>query len=201
MFSINHATQRAMARKDRVSPFNMIEITVAIGVVAIGMVSLMALFPIGFNAHRDAIGELYASDLADQFLHVEKYDLQKDPTTWDTKVSALPSSKPTIGDDAITTKNATAFGGVFSNMYTANNSDGSTAGYYVEMKTDSMVDFNAQVLLWKTDVNVTRGYNLDPWHATDEGKAIGLNVEISWPAGKPYKEREKRCYHLEVFKP
>ena len=197
MFSINHAIWRTAARKSRVSPFNMIEITVAIGVVAIGMVSLMALFPIGFNAHRDAIGEFYASDLADQFLHVEKYSIQQD---W-TKVGTLPSSKPTVAEDATTSAGAAAFSNVFPNIYNASSPAATNGDYYVEMKTNSMVDFNAEILIWKTDVDVTRGYNLDPWHATDEDQAIGLNVEISWPAVKPYKEREKRCYHLEVFKP
>jgi hypothetical protein len=33
------------------------------------MAGIMALFPVGFNATRDAIGDNYSSDFADQFLH------------------------------------------------------------------------------------------------------------------------------------
>ncbi len=201
MNSFNNGKRRATSRGIRVSPFNMIEITVAIGVVAVGMVSLMVLFPIGFNAHRDAIGESYASDLADQVLHVMKYDIQKN---W-TKVASLPASKPTVADDVRTVAGSTqpfkTSDGAFSNIYTAEKEGGgSTDGYYVEMKTGSMTDFSAQVLVWKSDVNVTLN-NSTTWPATTQNKAIGLNMEISWPAGKPYKNREKRCFHLEVFKP
>ena len=52
------------------APFTMVEVTMAIGVIAIGMMGIMALFPIGFQAARDAIGDNYSSDLADQFLQV-----------------------------------------------------------------------------------------------------------------------------------
>ena len=50
--------------------FTLIEITLAIGIVAIGMAGVMALFPIGLNASRDAIGDNYSSSISEQFLHI-----------------------------------------------------------------------------------------------------------------------------------
>jgi competence protein ComGF len=35
-------------------PFNLIELMLALGVIVIGLVSVLALFPIGANANRDA---------------------------------------------------------------------------------------------------------------------------------------------------
>lgn len=48
--------------------FNLIEIALAIGVIGIGMTAIMALFPVGFSATRQAIAQNYATDAADQFL-------------------------------------------------------------------------------------------------------------------------------------
>ena len=52
------------------SLFTLVEVTMAIGVIALGMMGIMALFPIGFQASRNAIGDNYSSELADQFLQV-----------------------------------------------------------------------------------------------------------------------------------
>lgn len=45
--------------------FNLIEVTLAIAVVGLGMVSIMSLFPVGINATRQAVAENYASDAAE----------------------------------------------------------------------------------------------------------------------------------------
>lgn len=47
----------------------MIEIVLALGLVAVGLVSIMALFPVGMNATRDGMAEEYAATAADQVLH------------------------------------------------------------------------------------------------------------------------------------
>lgn len=52
--------------------FNLVEILLALGVVAIGICSVMVLFPIGANANHDASMETYAADVADQILRIVK---------------------------------------------------------------------------------------------------------------------------------
>ena len=56
-------------------PFSMVEILLALGVIAIGICSVMVLFPVGANATRDAAMETYAANAADQILHMVKYKL------------------------------------------------------------------------------------------------------------------------------
>lgn len=53
----------------------MVEILLALGVVAIGVCSVMVLFPVGSNATRDSVMEFYAANAADQMLHMIKYNL------------------------------------------------------------------------------------------------------------------------------
>ena len=55
--------------------FNMVEILLALGVVAVGICSVMVLFPVGSNATRDSAMETYASTSAEQILNMVKYKL------------------------------------------------------------------------------------------------------------------------------
>ncbi|MDD5697121.1 MAG: hypothetical protein PHH77_00760 [Victivallaceae bacterium] len=48
--------------------FNMIEILLALTVIAIGMTSILGLFPVGLNASRDAVAENCSADIADQLI-------------------------------------------------------------------------------------------------------------------------------------
>ncbi len=54
--------------------FNLVEITLAIAVVGLGMTAIMALFPVGFTATKQAVAQNYATDAADQFLsYIARY--------------------------------------------------------------------------------------------------------------------------------
>ena len=95
--------------------YNLVEVILALGVVAIGVVSIMALFPIGANASRDASMETYAANTADEMLQFVKYRLKEvgenDKQTdiddrWDKLIgndddSGAIKKKP--GDDALKT--------------------------------------------------------------------------------------------------
>ena len=84
--------------------YNLVEVILALGVVAIGVVSIMALFPIGANASRDASLETYAANVADEMLQLVKYQLKNTDgktqaqidDTWD---DLLSGSSPKITDD------------------------------------------------------------------------------------------------------
>jgi type II secretory pathway pseudopilin PulG len=83
--------------------YNLVEVILALGVVAIGVVSIMALFPIGANASRDASMETYAANVADEMLQYIKYQLKNTDgktlaeieNTWD---DLLSGSSPVISD-------------------------------------------------------------------------------------------------------
>ena len=69
----------------RQHPFNLIEILLALGVIAIGICSIMVLFPVGANASRDAIMEEYAAASAEQMLNMINFRLHMyDPGTQST---------------------------------------------------------------------------------------------------------------------
>ncbi len=91
--------------------YNLVEVILALGVVAIGVVSIMALFPIGANASRDASMETYAANVSDEMLQFVKYRLKlvedeeneqdkidkrwKDLVGTDTEEGAITETKPT----------------------------------------------------------------------------------------------------------
>jgi len=185
----------------RLSPFNLIEVTLAIGIVAVGMAGLMALFPIGFNATRDAIGESYSADTADQLLHVMAYQVKQSSADWNSLLGVndtdgiIQNQKPTpVPDDSAHTGKAFP---IFDNIYKT-----STPGvYYIESKTGNNLDFAAHARVWKTKThNISSDPTLPP-QFLDWDIAATINVELSWPAGKPYARRTKRYYQLTVFNP
>lgn len=75
--------------------FNLIEILIAMGVLAIGMVAVLGLFPVGFATTRDAMAESSSADAADQMLHMLQYKL-KNQIEWTALIGtdADPGSIP-----------------------------------------------------------------------------------------------------------
>ena len=49
--------------------FNMVEIALAIVIIAIGLSSVLVLFPIGINATREAIEESLAPEISEYVVH------------------------------------------------------------------------------------------------------------------------------------
>ena len=47
--------------------FNMIEIALAMAIIAFGMTSILGLFPVGLNASRNSVAENYSADAVEQF--------------------------------------------------------------------------------------------------------------------------------------
>ena len=53
-----------MRKKRHLSKFNLIEIVLAIGVVALGMTAVLALLPPALNANIDSQGDANAAEIA-----------------------------------------------------------------------------------------------------------------------------------------
>lgn len=217
-------------KKHQLGRFTLIEVTMSIAVIAIGMVGVMALFPIGFQASRDAIGDNYSSEAASNFLHViaQQCKAYSDNGTtvdgwgeWitnnpnkanDPAILQLPVSKPSdanIENIAKKTVNGAVLGdglGGYTNdacgMYFDDN--GINGLFYVESKTGDMVDFSGAIALWIESIECDSNGDgvID---GLDSGippaYAVRLCMEISWPIGRPYNQREKRNYVLEIFNP
>ena len=187
----------------RRSQFNMIEVVLALGVVAIGAVSLMALFPVGFGAGRDAAAESFAADSADQFLHWFAARARNNWSTFMQGGSAfpLPTQKPYSLDDDMETDNWT--GGTQTVTPTLTLTRHTSAGLMKVEMAGSIADFSGVYRIWRDSVEVPY---LDRDGTTqtqsmDSATAVAINLEASWPSQLPYTRRKKHVYRLEIFKP
>lgn len=192
--------------------FNMVEIVLALGVVAIGVVSIMALFPVAANASRDAMAETYACNAADHVLHYLEHQIRIKTATvdgWDNYIvnavtaTHIPAAEPSAADKTD-----------FTPAYAANTTlypKPSTAGVYKVIRfvdgsagTDDLyepandiMDFEAVLAVWQEAVTIPGGSGPV---ALDATFAVALHAEISWPAKLPYERRQKSLYHSEIFK-
>jgi hypothetical protein len=172
-----------------------------LGVLAFGVISLLALFPVTLRASRDSLAETYAAESADQFLQFLGGTLKspdEDFRSWRELGQELPTSKPGMveptGDwDTWFSEDDSTFA-VSSDSFAFHRLERSTKGV-------GTVDFAAICRLWRSPVLITR-FDESGWRTSElsSDEALGLNVEISWPAHVPYVRRQKALYHLEIFK-
>lgn len=54
----------AFVKSGRNASFSLVEVVLALGIVAIGLVSILGLFPTGLNASRDSANETRASEMS-----------------------------------------------------------------------------------------------------------------------------------------
>jgi len=191
--------------------FNLIELMLALGVIVVGLVSVMALFPIGANANRDAIAENYSAMAAEQMLNsLAQYLRNPDtPLDWESKRSAIDtlsadastavgeiaSQQPLPGGD-YTIPVPTALAGIAGTVY-MKTADTFNEGFRIECKNADYTDFEGMMALWQEPIRI------NPAPAPPVPYTFGtvLNIEISWPAQLPYNRRQKARYRLEVFNP
>lgn len=206
----------------RLNKFTLVEITMAIAIIGIGMAGVMALLPIGFNATRDAMADNYSSDMAEQFLNLiamqcKNYSIDDGGTTVDgwgdwimgdgpnTTTFQINTIKPdglTKLDTAYVTKGNEVLPG--SGIYYDGDATNTNGVFYIEAKSGDVVDFDGVMALWREDLKYDAnndGDTDDAGETIDSKYATRLCVEISWPYLKPYAQREKSYYVMEIFNP
>ena len=180
--------------------FSMIEIVLAIGVVAVGMVSVLALFPIGLQATRDAMAEGASAQLADSSLQCLRMQAKRD---WPGYVSgpapAIPASMPAgsvvplesmpVVSNTLGTllDNPTAQGRFTALRYQDMDGDGTRAPH-------EPIDFRACVRIWREPVTINGtplGYEY----------AARLMCRLEWPEQLPRARRQSSTFCLELFAP
>ena len=82
----------------RTQRFNLVEIVIALGIVAIGVTAVMGFLPVGLNASRDAIADNYAADSSEQLLHYLASNIQEDWSRLDEFNSVPPNVATGSGD-------------------------------------------------------------------------------------------------------
>lgn len=74
--------------------FNMIEILLALSVIAIGMTSVLGLFPVGLNASREAIAQNCSADVADQMITYMRVMGESSQAAYDNTFTATATNLP-----------------------------------------------------------------------------------------------------------
>lgn len=185
----------------RTHSFNMVEVLLALGVIAIGAVSVLALFPYGFASTRDSVAESFAGDSADQFLHWFAAQTRTNWVTYAGDATWLPDDKPLPGTDESGSWDSTQT--ISRNLrYQRHSTDGVLKVVFQRGDSPPIVDFSSVYRMWNDPVSVP-----DPRPGSGGGtvalntdSALAINIEASWPADLPYGRRQKAVYRLEVFR-
>lgn len=216
----------------RKSYFNIVEIALALAIVGIGIASILALFPIGIRASRNAIGYTSASQVAEEFMSFIKAKSEQSDATYDAVLAEIP--EVSVVNDFKAELNQAKFphedetsaflddlsGGVLAadseyepiakwgNIFRNKHSD--RRFVYIVMQrvedTDAEPDFSAAILMWRAPLDYAGsgggGVDLTPIDWTPPmSKIMSLNIEISWPLSKVYKDREKRYFYTIIKRP
>lgn len=176
--------------------FNMIEVLLALGVTAIGIMGIMAVIPVTLNANRDASADSYITDVVNtKFTEIaglvrgkpgDYFGSGKTATAAPTSVS----TKILTPDDAIPTgKNGVIVDSGVSGVH-----------YFQVGKEGEMPDFTGHLEVWydyPKDFEATTPAD----NANKNNDLIRFYVRASWPAEKPYDDRKKRVYVREYHNP
>ena len=165
-------------------------------VLAIGISSILVLFPVGLNASANARANDQVPMIADVMLENIKGIVYK-LSDWSSLGSGIPTAQPADADIKSPTKNTQVMGSLYST---------SKDGIYLYENGD----FNAVIRIWR-DLNYYSEFNIGSVTLTASDQAA-LNkiaaviyVEISWPADMAYADRvtagNVRTYRLELFNP
>ena len=165
------------------SGFNLIEVTMAIAVVGIGIAGIMALFPPAIEANKSANEQNYLGIVAGSFLGYLENTILSDFS----KVSAMGSTKPEPAPTLWTGTKTSLSGQGFPGLYKTSNN-------YVFAVESADGSVNALIALWQSGATAVSGFT-----DSDTNKVRRVYVEVSWPAGRPYDTREKKLYIYDVF--
>lgn len=182
--------------KTKRSAFNLIELTLAIAVVGIGIASVMALFIPAIDASRSSLIDIMTAETADTFT---AYIQSAFRINWEN--SGIPKEKQasaiSIMDRADNRNPASWTSTVsgFDNLYELSAADG-----VYGIKSGN--DFAVHLRIWYEEISdfyVPTGVTAPD--TTSLSQLRRVTVEISWPLLKEHAKREKRYYITEIFKP
>lgn len=170
--------------KTRKSMFNLIEITMAIAVVGIGLAGILVLFPPAIEANRVANNENYIGGIVETVQSFTENHVRQD---W-TKINDFPTSG-TVPDKENTFPPVWTAQPGFPGLYTVNAAN----GIYGIKSDDNTICMHLRILRSTTHPVVA---NTDL--ATSSNSAR-LYIELSWPVIVPHEKRETRFYVFDLY--
>ena len=164
------------------SGFNLIEVTMAIAIVGIGIAGVMALFPPAIEANKVANNENYLGIVSSSFLgYLENNFLNNF-----SSVTSLGSTKIEPAETLWTGAKTSLSDKGFPGLYTTGN-----ASVFAAESADGTV--NALIAMWQSGAAAPDSYS------TNASDSRRVYVEVSWPAALPYANRTKKLYIYDVF--
>jgi hypothetical protein len=177
--------------------FNIVELALAIAIVAVGLTSIVSLVPISVKTGSNTKASYYTSDIADS---INAYVTRKLASDFEL-LGDLPESKPVT--TLVNTDNWIQSGE--GNVYIIDKDDDTINDengiYGIKMASGDqgdITDIAGEIQIWRSRVGNTTVGNND---SVDIGsnKLAGINVEVSAPLAKPYEERNKHRFYFETF--
>ena len=170
--------------------YNLVEITLAMAVVGIGIAGIMALFVPALEASKESIAESHASQVATTLL---AYLERAKKNNWDFELPTVTDEstsydKLEFNDDGI--PDTSGWGSeVLPDLY-------SLGGGIFGLKVGDGTQFCAFAKVWTSAVTVQ-----DSAGSVTAGDFVRIHVEIAWPATVPDANRQKRYYIVELSRP
>ena len=129
--------------------FSMVEVALAIGILAVGAATVVTLFPVGMKQTKDSIGQNYSAIFADDtYAYISSLaknsDAWKKNSTFTGAIAALPTAKPNTDNpnNVITSSQG------LSKIPGTDIMEKAPGFYVISKGSQSMQDFQAQVNVW-----------------------------------------------------
>lgn len=203
--------------------FNMIEIMLAIAILAFGFASVLGLFPVAIKAVRSSQAEGLANDAANNvYVYYKGFaNAIKSPGVYFYKDIFVNDS--IIAWEDQDNFRTSSFGNDFLSALKAFNGPivQGSVGFQPGMNLFQPVslapcfflvlgsadfkktEFTAQIIVWRNKVD-RLATPATPAPAPPQftyEQAVELNMEVSWPINIPYDDREKRYYQFVITNP
>ena len=197
--------------------FNLIEVTMAIAIVGIGIAGVMALFPPAIEANKNANFQNFTGTVVNNVAAYLDYKL-KDNWSFKNNLKVKGSStEPQVQTNSATWPGGTAekvgwkpvdnFPGLFQPFDNDKNTHADWFG--IKSQDDSIA---AHVRVWRDDSHIEKYTilkdttndgvrNLRTEITPDNNLRIRVVIELSWPVAKAYADREKQEFVYEFNMP
>ena len=180
--------------------FNLIEVTMAIAIVGIGIAGVMALFPPAIEANKNANFQNFTGTVVNNVAAYLDYQLKEN---WSFKNSFKPKNDSAAESDSYATKpttetSADGWNEIFTGIYKTSQNKDDLLG--IKSYDGSIA---AHVRIWQDNSHMSDGYFNQSAVTIDNTNTyrIKLIIELSWPIAKAYADREKQEFVYEFNKP
>lgn len=175
--------------------FNMVEIVLAIGVVAFGITGVMALIPPALNAMKNVSYDTFMDEAASKVQWLIKYvdvnNIAKYDDTYENEV-LKEINKPQYQEKSNELSDTKIYQKIKNKLYYIVSEDGTT-GVHVNVWKMPIQDLHEK-LAPDSGGSVSSGYK-----TVDTAKGVRIYFCVSWPVASSWKERTKRYIVYDYF--